>query len=922
MTNNIGGFMDIVIFFSKYLILLFIGLFVFSSIVTILQENEKININLKNPSMLLLILFHGLTSCILIIGKDFSINKGAIVFCVLAFLFILLFKVVIHFLYRDADFLLIDTMLFMLDIGFVFLYRLDGGLAKKQLMFATGAVIVSIFIPFIFKLYNKCYERFKNFEYIFIAFIFGLLLLPTFFGTAQHGAKNWAYFEFLGGFSFQPSEIVKLIFVLYLGTSFSRAKNIVGLVVPTVVSFFSILILVSQNDFGGSLVFFTIYLVLLYVTTSSEVLLGLGILSLSFVSILAYKFVYHVRVRVDIFLDPFKSPYDQGLQILQSLFAIGTKAPFGSGLTSGYPKFIPVVESDFIFAGISEEFGAIFGLFLIILIFVFFMRTIKIGKEANQKNLILISLGISLCLVFQSFLIIAGNIKFVPLTGVTLPFISYGGTSVFMCITMIMILLRIDLINMNNDEIFNPFKLLRKNVNRVFAVILILYVGMFGYLFKFVFYQSPLLVSSTYNPRVSIVTNENVRGNIYDRKDNVLAKSTLNSDGSVSRSYPYGRNFAHTVGSIYSGKTGLELSYHFRMQDPKDELLQMMKALLFEGEKYGDSIKTTLDADLQQLAYSLLKGKKGAIIVSNAKTGEIISMVSYNDFNPDTYGAKFEELTKDEENTPLINRATQGLYPPASTFKILSSLNIIENMENYKNYTFLCTGQVTIDGETISCNNGEVHGEVNLEKAFAKSCNSFFATALESMEVDDLGKITEKFMFNKNIVFDLPVSKSVFTLDNSSKTGEIMQSAIGQGNTLATPLELNMIGQAVANGGVMKNPYMVSEILNQSGKTVQKFKDKDLAIVMTKEESEIITKLMKGVVEEGTAKSAKPYNTTLAGKTGTAEVTGQKSHGLFVGFAPAEDPEIVVTVVLENSGGSKATLPIVKQLVEYYFDHK
>ncbi len=914
--------MDIVIFFSKYLILLFIGLFVFSSFVTILQENEKLHINLKNPSMLLLILFHGLTSCILIIGKDFSINKSALIFCFLALLFIVFLKTVIHFLYRDADFLLINIMLFLLDIGFIFIYRLDSNLAIRQLGFATGAVIVAIVIPLLFTLYTKCHERFKNFEYIFIFLIIGFLLLPTFFGTEQNGAKNWAYFEFLGGFSFQPSEIVKLIFVLYLATAFSKAKNIVGLIVPTVVSFVSILILVSQNDFGGSLVFFTIYLVLLYVTTSSEILLGLGILSLSFVSVLAYHFVYHVRVRVDIFLDPFKSPYDQGLQILQSLFAIGTKAPFGSGLTSGYPKYVPVVESDFIFAGISEEFGAIFGLLLIVLVFIFFMRAIKIAKEANQKNLILIALGLALCLVFQSFLIIAGNIKFVPLTGVTLPFISYGGTSVFMCIVMVMILLRIDLVNMNADEIFNPFKLLRKNVNRVFAVMLILYVCMFTYLFKFVFYESALLVSSTYNPRVSIVENEYVRGDIYDSKGNVLAKTSVNGDGSRSRSYPYGRNFAHTVGSIYSGKTGLELSYHFRMQDPNDELLQMMKALLFKEQKYGDSIKTTLDADLQQQAYNLLSGKKGAIIISNAKTGEILSMVSYNDFNPDTYGEKFKELSSDEENTPLINRATQGLYPPASTFKILSSLDIIENMENYENYTFLCTGSVTIDGETISCNNGEVHGEVNLEKAFAKSCNSFFATALESMDVDDLGTITDKFMFNKNIVFDLPVSKSIYTLDSNSNTGEIMQSAIGQGNTLTTPLELNMIGQAVANGGVMKNPYMVSEILNHNGKTVQRFKDKDLSVVMTSEEAEIIKNLMIGVVEEGTASSAKPYNTTLAGKTGTAEVTGEKSHGLFVGFAPAEDPEIVITVVLENSGGSKTTLPIVKQLVEYYFDHK
>ncbi len=914
--------MDIVIFFSKYLLLLFIALLVVSSFVTILQENEKISINLKNPSMLLLMLFHGLTSTILIINQDFSINKGALLFCTAVFFFILIFKAIIHFLYKDCDFLIVNIMLFMLDLGFIFLFRLDSTNAVKQLGFSVVAMICAIIVPILFSIYMRGFKKFQHFDYLFIIVMFGLLILPFFFGTETYGAKNWAYFDVLGGISFQPSEFVKLLFIFYLASVFSKSKSILDLVLPTIVSFCLIMVLVLQNDFGGSLIFFTIYLVLLYVTTSSELLLGLGLMAVSFVSVLAYHFVYHVQVRVDIFLDPFIAPYDQGLQILQSLYAIGTAAPFGTGLTKGYPKYVPVVDSDFIFAGISEEFGALFGLLLIVLIFIFFARAIKIAKESNQKHLILIALGIGLTFAFQSFLIIGGNIKFVPLTGVTLPFISYGGTSVFMCIIMVLILLRIDLVNMNCEDVFNPFKFVRKNVNRVFIVFFAMYFLMFAYLSNFIFYKSQKFSSSVYNPRTSVVQNDYVRGSIYDRDMEELAYTQINDDGSFERVYPYGRIFAHTVGAIGEGKTGLELSYNFVLQNPSNELFQMMRSLLFGDYIYGDSIVTTLDEGLQEYCYEQLDGKKGSIIVSDAKTGEILSMVSYDNFSPRTYEEDFDQLSSDEENTPLLNRATQGLYPPASTFKILSALDIIENLEGYEDYTFLCTGSYTIDGETISCNNGEVHGEVNLESAFAESCNSYFASLIESMGVTELDEIADRMLFNEKIEFDLPVSTSVYTLNEDSGTAEVLQSAIGQGNTLITPLQLNMIAGAVANDGVMKKPYLVSQIVDENGRNVKRYKDEDLAVVMTEEEAKIIQDLMVGVVEEGTARAAQPNNTTLAGKTGTAEVDGELSHGLFVGYAPADDPEIVITVVLENSGGSGATLPIVKNVVEYYFNNK
>ncbi len=285
--------MDIFIFFSKYLILLFIGLLVFSSFVTMLQESNRISTNLKSPSMLLTIIFHIFCSIILVFRNN-TFDLKAFVYCNLIILFIIVLKAIIHFLYYECDHLLVNIMIFMLDISFIFLYRLNESNAIRQLIFASVAVICSCLIPFLFRIYVKGFEKFKHFDYVFIILIFGLLSLPFFYGIDTYGANNWAYFEIegIGLVSFQPSEIVKLLFIFYLASAFARSKKFADLILPTVVSFFAIIFLVVQNDFGGSLMYFTIYMALLYITTSSKTLLALGISAIYFASIFDFCFVF------------------------------------------------------------------------------------------------------------------------------------------------------------------------------------------------------------------------------------------------------------------------------------------------------------------------------------------------------------------------------------------------------------------------------------------------------------------------------------------------------------------------------------------------------------------------------------------------------------------------------------------------------
>lgn len=912
--------MDIIIFFSKYIFLFFIVLFCVSSVITGLEEKGKFFINSKNPSILIVSVFHILASFILVVNDDFTIDYSALKYCALVFLLIMFFKAVMFIFYKNADYLIINIVLFLIDLSLLFLFRLERDDAHKQLIYAFLSTFCIIIIPFLFNVFNALYIKFKYLDFIFIFLIFSLLSLPYFFGVETYGAKNWVIIESLNNFSFQPSEFVKIIFIFYLSVAFSRAKNFKGLILPTVVSFLAILMLVSQVDFGGSLIFFTIYLTLLYATTSSEILLSLGVFSLSFVSVLAYRFVPHVKVRVDIFLDPFQDPFHKGFQILQSLFAIGTYAPFGSGFTRGYPSFVPVVASDFIFSGISEEFGALFGIFLIVLIFILFTRCIKISSVSNEKYLILLSLGICVSLFFQAFLIIGGDILLIPLTGVTLPFVSYGGTSLFVSIVMLAILLKIDIFNYVSDAPLKPYILTRSNVQKTYVFYTIIYLALFASLFKFTFFESEKIVSSSHNPRVSKPNYQYIRGDILD----INGKTLATSDENGNRTYPYGRIFSHVVGANTNGKTGIELSYNFTLDKAENELLSMTKSLITSEKGKGQSIKTTLNTDLQEYIYERLGQNKGCVIVEEASTGRILAMVSYPNFSPRTYEADFSALSEDKENNPLINRATQGLYPPASVFKIVSTLDIIHNFEGYENYTYVCNGRTEIDGEVVTCNNNEQHGEVDLQEAFTHSCNSFFASALYEMEKENPGGLkqeAEQLLFNEKVPFSLPLSKSTFTMENGATTGEIMHTAIGQGNTLTTPLELSIIGQTIANGGVTMKPYVVDGILNEKGDYAKRYVPDDIGRLMSLEDSQTLTEYMMSVVENGTARNAKLNGVTSAGKTGTAEVLGKKSHGLYLAFAPAENPEIVVTVVLENSGGSSATLPIARDVMNYYFSN-
>ncbi len=329
----------------------------------------------------------------------------------------------------------------------------------------------------------------------------------------------------------------------------------------------------------------------------------------------------------------------------------------------------------------------------------------------------------------------------------------------------------------------------------------------------------------------------------------------------------------------------------------------------------GNTVVLCIDNRIQQKAFELLGERKGSVIVSEVDTGKIKAMVSYPNYNPETIAENWEYLTNDNENTPLLNRAAQGLYPPGSVFKIGMAQLIIDT--GNRDMTYNCQGVNKFGNKTLRCYNETVHGSEGLTDAFKNSCNGYFAKAGIELTNDRLITEALNLGYNKDYDFPLEHSVSVFNLTEESDNSELADTSIGQGKTMTTPLHINMITSSVANGGTMYVPQIAEGIKSPSGRMIRKFKPEEMGVVMSKETAAIIKGLMREVVTSGTAQGANSDIIAIAGKTGTAENGTDNDHIWFTGFAPYDEPKYAVTVMLEYGGRSSKTVNIAKDLLEY-----
>ncbi len=453
----------------------------------------------------------------------------------------------------------------------------------------------------------------------------------------------------------------------------------------------------------------------------------------------------------------------------------------------------------------------------------------------------------------------------------------------------------------------------------------VLFISLLVYVGRYAYTNRQTLLDNSYNTRQQILLNQNSRGTIYSRDGDVLAYTGTDEEGKEKRIYPYNKEFAHVVGYSTNGKMGIESQANYYLINTSIDLSDKV-SYDTSGKKYpGDSVYSTLDVNLQEVAYNALSARKGAIIVSNPKTGEILAMVSKPDFDPNTIKQEWSSLIADKSpDAKLLNRATQGLYPPGSTFKIVTALAYLkDNAGKYSDYKFTCNGRYSYEGNSISCYHGENHGYVDFVSAFAKSCNSAFANIGLSVDRKTFGSTLNSLMFNQVLPLSMNYSQSKANIDEDSSVDDVMQLSIGQGATNITPIHLNMITNAIANDGILMKPMLVTEVKSEDGKVVKSFSRENYKRLMTAEEALTLTKMMEQVVQNGTASKLKGLSYTAGGKTGSAEFNSNTSdsHAWFTGFAPVEDPEISVTIIVEDAGsGGSYAVPIAKRIFDAYFD--
>lgn len=382
--------------------------------------------------------------------------------------------------------------------------------------------------------------------------------------------------------------------------------------------------------------------------------------------------------------------------------------------------------------------------------------------------------------------------------------------------------------------------------------------------------------------------------------------------------------FAHIVGYSGKGKTGLENLANYYLINTSATVSEQAGNLASGEKNPGNNLYTTLDARLQEAAYKAMGIYKGAIVVMEPDTGKILAMVSKPDFNPNEIAKIWDEINADTESSSLLNRAAQGVYPPGSTFKIVTALEYIrENPGTWQNYSYQCNGSYTHGENTIRCFHGSRHGQVSFERSFAKSCNASFANIGMSLDRQSFVSTMQDLLFNQELPVDIPYSQSHIQLSADSGDEDLIQTVIGQGKTQITPLHLCMITSAIANDGVLMRPYEMERIESADGRIIKQFEAQQYRRLMTFEEASVLRQLMTDVVEEGTASRLSGLAYTAAGKTGSAEFNSNKadSHAWFTGFAPADNPEIAVTVIIEGIGsGGDYAVPIAKRIFDAYFN--
>ena len=842
----------------------------------------------------------------------------------------------------NADPAILPIAFLLCGIGICFVLRLAPESAGGQIvwLFAGIALMVAtiILVPSV--------ERLGRYKYTCLLFGLILLLLPIMpvIGREYNGSRIWlSIFDH----SFQPGEIAKILIVLFLAAYLADNRELLSVMrrsrsglkypdfralIPLLAMWIvAMLIVILERDLGSALLFFGIFLVMVYVCTGRLSYVIIGILLVAIGGVGLYMLFPHVQTRIAIWLNPFADPGGSGYQLVQSLYSLADGGLFGCGIGRGMPTFIPEVESDFIFSAIAEEMGLLGASGVIFLFMLFAVRGFLTAARAKSDMAAFTAVGLTTSICLQAFIIIGGVTGFIPLTGLTLPFMSQGGSSLLSSFIIVGLLLcagnegtGLQTEMTSTTTIKTPGETgvlgrtaLGKRLTRLITVFALLFAALIANLTFIQVVQADELQNRSDNNHTLQRIAEQQRGAIVTSDNVVLAESIPQSDGTYERVYPQGSLAAHVVGytSQRFGSTGVENTMGSTLvgEEHFETLGDAIRA--YAGERpQGNDVVLTINSKIQRAAEGVLNGQKGACVVLDTATGAVLAEASaptYDNSNVESI------LTGSSSEGTLVNRATQTLYAPGSTFKIVTLGAALDTNTVTPDTVYSAPSSIDIGNAPITNYKNHAYGRVTVAEATALSANTAFAQIADELGAKNLVAYAEKFGFNNDkVALDFSLATSLMPDPNEMTRWETAWAGDGQpvgehespAGPQATVMEMAVCMAAISNNGVALHPYVISKVVSASGSTTFETKPQIMGQTISEKTAKTEQEILAGVVEHGTGTQARVDGANVIGKTGTAETGKEKSDAWFVGTAQAGGRSVTVAIVIEegDSGGDVA----------------
>jgi peptidoglycan glycosyltransferase len=850
----------------------------------------------------------------------------------------------------NADPGLLPVTFALAGVGLGIITRLEPDKAATQvtwLFVAVAAMVLTLIaVPSL--------ERLSRYKYTLGLAGIALLLLPTLpvIGHEVNGSRLWLR---IGSQSIQPGELAKVVLVLFLAAYLAEnremlsisTRRFLGIRVPEMRTLgplllmwlVSLLVLVAEKDLGSSLIFFAIFLTMLYTATGRPAYVMAGLLLFVVGASGAYFRFSHVRLRVDIWLHPFADAADKGYQLVQSLFALAAGGLTGVGLGQGMPNRIPYVTTDFVFSAIGEELGLLGGAAVIIGFLVFAIRGLATAARAKTDMAAFTAAGLVATISLQAFVIVGGVTRLIPLTGVTLPFISIGGSSLLSTFIALALLLRAGDEGTGTDTEMQLTSTdlgvlgrlaLGKRLTRVMTTIAVLLAALIANLTWIQVVEARSLQNHASNTRNLAAEAKRPRGAIYSADGKTLAESLPTATGIYQRSYPQGELAAHTLG-YYSprfGRSGIEAAEN-------DVLVGGRRTFASWGdvidaaagrEVPGNDVVLTLDTRVQKAAAKAIAGHNGACVVLDPRTGAVLAQAANPTYNPNTVQSSWDSLHSPDAESPLLDRSRLALYAPGSTFKVVTLTGALSTGIATTQTTFPGPASLDLGNAPVTNYESGAYGDITLSQATMHSVNTVFGQLAVELGAPALVTEARAFGFNKKVPFELPIKTSLMPDPAEMTTWETAWAGVGQpvgehkspAGPQVTVYQMALVAAGIANGGTVMAPHIVDSVRDPNGETLATTNARAFTRASDRIVAAEVSEVMQRVVSDGSGRRADIKRVTVAGKTGTAEVgKGKPTNAWFIAFAPAENPTVAIAIVIEGGGvGGRVAAPAAKPVIQ------